>query len=311
MDRSRVSETTFIILSMASSVALSYLSGGIFVFTLPMLFLGRRIKRTVNYVLLQIVTYICVIAVNLLQYRGFFSSPYWGIIAFSCLMPFVSISQTLVYTSMREKSNSVMRKLVSASIPAFILGTAFAVWLASPVGSESFQTLAASIKQSFENTNAVMGIDFSQISDLMLPMMLIVMVPASMIFAAFPIIVSEFAANSADEQWQYGMANMKMPKKYVLVIAAAVAVTGVSYLVDAVPAYVAVAGWNVGLGMGLHYVLNGYSILVAYFRRRTAYVSAARILVLVVVMGFIPGIGFAVYFGLAVLGILENWIKLR
>ena len=117
--------------------------------------------------------------------------------------------------------------------------------------------------------------------------------------------------NRFDEDWQYDFANMKLPDPYVWVFFASWAVALVSNWVEAVPTWILILGWNVALTMTVLYMVVGVSILVAFARRRTAAITAGRIVFTVVLLSFIPVLNVIMFIGLPVLGILETWIAFR
>ena len=306
--RQRKPDVWSIVLSMGASIALVYLGTGTVIFTLPLLLLTKRIQSTGKNLLIQGVTYAIAMFLQFQPYFGYFSPVNLGIILFGALFPLASALASLIYTGMGEKSSSILRKLVWASFPAFVLGTAFAVWITSSGATESLSGLNSSIAAVLQEFK---GLDFTLSSDIILAAIIMLAVPVSIAFGAFPILISEFVLNSRDEQFQFEFANMKMPSVYAWLMLATVAAIVPGYMVDGYPPALLLAGWNCALGLGLHYCLNGFSILVSFFRRRTAYVSAGRVFVLTVLAGLLPGVNIAVFFGLFALGVLENWIKFR
>lgn len=309
MQKIDASQSLKVLLCMSVSIALAYMGGGIFVYTLPLLLLTKRISSTKKAVLIQSVTYLCALLVMIFPYLNYLTPENYGIIAFSLLFPFVSAVEALVYTSMRDKSKSVLRKMVKASLVAFIVPTAFAVWLTSSYGLVSFNGLRSVLGEVLK-TDAL-GINITEYLDLILSLFMLLATPISMVFAALPILVAEFIQNSRDEEWQFEFANMKMPNNYFWVLCGFVCLTAVGYLVKGGPTFVSIIGWNFGLGLCLHYMLNGFSVLIAFFRRRTAYVAPGRLFVLLILMSLLPALNVVVGIGLFSLGILETWMKFR
>ena len=104
---------------------------------------------------------------------------------------------------------------------------------------------------------------------------------------------------------------MKLPDSYVWVFFASWAVALVSNWVQAIPVWVLVLGWNLALTMTVLYLVVGVSILVAFARRRTAAITAGRIVFTVVLLCFIPIVNAILFIGLPILGVLETWIAFR
>jgi hypothetical protein len=63
--------------------------------------------------------------------------------------------------------------------------------------------------------------------------------------------------------------------------------------------------------MTVLYIVVGVSILVAFARRRTAAITAGRIVFTVVLLCFLPIVNAVVLVGLPLLGVLETWIAFR
>ena len=123
--------------------------------------------------------------------------------------------------------------------------------------------------------------------------------------------IADVNVNRFDEDWQYDFANMKLPDQYVWVFFASWVVALVSNWVDAIPVWILVIAWNLALTMTVLYLVVGVSILVAFARRRTAAITAGRIVFMVVLLCLIPVVNVIVLIGLPVLAVLETWIAFR
>lgn len=309
MNTSRV----YAAMATVATVVLAYLTGGAFLFTLPFLLTGRRFGRTSTYVGMQATAYLASVVVLLLPYRGFFNSPNWGIIGFSAIYPLIISLEALIYSGMRDRSRSFLRKIVKASVPAFVIGGLFAVWLTSPAGSESYDVLQSSIVLTFESMFAELGMsgELEALASAILPMGLYLTVPLSMILGALPIVISEFMNNSLSEQWNDDIANMKLPDKYFWFFLASLVLVVPELFVKDYSRTLSIVGMNFLLGISLHYAVNGFSIVVSFFRKRIVYFHARRLIFPMILLSFFPGLNFVMVGGLVMLGIMENWLILR
>ncbi len=74
---------------------------------------------------------------------------------------------------------------------------------------------------------------------------------------------------------------------------------------------VGIIGWNIGLGLGLLYFVQGVSILYWLLRRRGARLSLGTSIVLGLLILLLPGINVLMMLGIPLLGISEIWIRYR
>ena len=138
-----------------------------------------------------------------------------------------------------------------------------------------------------------------------------IIAPMGLVMLALPVVIADVNVNRFNEDWQYDFANMKLPDQYVWVFFGSWATALVCNLVKSIPMWAMAVCWNMALAMTVLYMVVGVSILVAFARRRTAAITAGRIVFTVVLLCFIPFVNAVVMIGLPILGVLETWIAFR
>lgn len=296
------------VICIAMSVLFSKMSLASLFFNLPLLLFVPRIRETGKAVLTFVITMVIIVGWTLLDYKEFLNTDGLGIILFVLYYEVVSSIGAIVWTACRNYSDSVLRKLVICSFPIAAIGLAYSISLGLPFAEGWRDGIKATIPAMF-NVEAF-GINAGAFGELFLSVLKLTMVPIGLVFSALPILVSEFWLKKSDDNWQFGFANMKMPDSYIWIFMAAWALVLVTFVAD-IPDWLITVGYNVALGLSLHYYVGGLSIITARYRKRTQAVTAFRIFVPVVLLSLLPGVNFVVISGLTVLGALETWIKLR
>ena len=294
-----------LIFGTAIGIILSRFAIGSILMTVPVLLVCPGIRNTAYKVLSFAAMLAGVLVWTLIQQRTLIGTEYWPFIILSLYTPFSMIIGSAVWTVGGSYSRSSMRKFFWAAIPVFVMGLALAFYFASEKSSLVRYELANGIIAMFPTD--YLSVDFSSMVMNVVNTMALFFAPAVVLGLALPIVIADVNVNRFDEDWQYDFANMKLPDPYVWVFFASWAVALVSNWVEAVPTWILVLGWNVALTMTVLYMVVGVSILVAFARRRTAAITAGRIVLTVVLLCIIP----IMYIGLPLLGVLETWIAFR
>lgn len=290
-------------------IILSRFMIGSLVMTVPVLLVCPGIRKTCTKVLSYAAMLLGVAAWTMIQQRTLIGTEYWPFILVSLYMPASTIIGCAVWTVGGAYSRSSMRKFFWASIPVFVIGLAMAFYFASESSALVRAELANGIISMFPTD--YLSVDYTSMIQTVVNMMSLFFAPVSVLTLALPIVIADVNVNRFDEDWQYDFANMKLPDSYVWVFFASWAVALVSNWVQAIPVWVLVLGWNLALTMTVLYLVVGVSILVAFARRRTAAITAGRIVFTVVLLCFIPIVNAILFIGLPILGVLETWIAFR
>lgn len=298
-----------LIFGTAIGIILSRFAIGSILMTVPVLLVCPGIRNTAYKVLSFAAMLAGVLVWTLIQQRTLIGTEYWPFIILSLYTPVSMIIGSAVWTVGGSYSRSSMRKFFWAAIPVFVMGLALAFYFASEKSSLVRYELANGIIAIFPTD--YLSVDFSSMVMNVVNTMALFFAPAVVLGLALPIVIADVNVNRFDEDWQYDFANMKLPDPYVWVFFASWAVALVSNWVEAVPTWILVLGWNVALTMTVLYMVVGVSILVAFARRRTAAITAGRIVFTVVLLCIIPVLNVIMYIGLPLLGVLETWIAFR
>ena len=311
MEQNRRNSVTEILLLIASGFLLSQFSIGMFIFTVPFLLAAPGFKNKNVPVLMIALSGLFSVIMELVNFKGFIGdSAYYGIIGFSLYYPLAITLVSAMWIRLRDFSSLVLRKLVISNIPVVILGLGLALWLSSGNGKEAFSLFTESVT-SIIPSQLTEQIDAQLFAEVFMSLMLICMVPFGMIFGSLPVLISEFIIHKTDETWQNDFADMLMPPFFAWICMGlwAIAISG-SLFLD-LPLWLSVVVWNLVLGLSLHYILAGISIICARTRRKNPEIKSSKICVFCLICCFMPGMNIVFVSGFFIAGILETWIKMR
>lgn len=289
-------------------ILFSRFSLGSMLMTVPLLLVVPRIRKTCFVWLSYSLLFLGAMGWTLLDSRELLSSQYAGFVAFSLYMPVCTLVGSAVWTASGRRSRVGLRRFFLACIPVAVLGLALSVWFST----ESADTVKGLIRSSmlYMFPEGTLGFSMEAMIDTIVTLLSLMFVPMGMVSAGLPILVSELILYRNDEDWQYDFAYMKLPDAFVWAFLGCLALSlGANFL--QVPYWTVAVLWNMVFALGLLYAVQGVSILVALFRRRTAAVSAARVIVLVLCLCMMPGLNIVCLVALPILGMLETWIRFR
>lgn len=309
MEQTDRAASRFLILATVIGVILSRFAIGSIVMTVPLLLVCPKVRNTGLKVLSFAVMLLGTVIWTIIQNRALLGTEYWPIILLGLFTPVLNIIGSAVWTVGGNYSRSSMRKFFWASIPVFVLGLAMAFYFASAGSAQVRAAITSTILSMFPEGS--LSVDITSVVQMAMNVAALFFAPSSVLALALPIVIADVNVNRFDEQWQYDFANMKLPDAYVWVFFASWIVALVSNWVEAIPLWIYVLFWNLALTMTVLYLVVGVSILVAFARRRTAAVTAGRIVFLVVVLCLIPVLNAILFIGLPLLGVLETWISFR
>ena len=309
MEQTDRAASRFLIFATVIGVILSRFAIGSIVMTVPLLLVCPKVRNTGLKVLSFAVMLLGTATWTIIQNRTLLGTEYWPIILLGLFTPVLNIIGSAVWTVGGNYSRSSMRKFFWASIPVFVLGLAMAFYFASAGSAQVRAAITSTILSMFPEE--YLSVDITSVVQMAMNVAALFFAPSSVLALTLPIVIADVNVNRFNEEWQYDFANMKLPDSYVWVFFASWIVALVSNWVEAIPLWIYVLSWNLALTMTVLYLVVGVSILVAFARRRTAAVTAGRIVFLVVVLCLIPVVNAILFIGLPLLGVLETWISFR
>ena len=292
------------------SVLLSRIGFGFFLFPLPILTATYRLRNQVLRIVAQAVTFLIVILmqiITLLRLRGTLLSDY----CYVGIVFVISVSLiALIYSSLRNFSSAVLRRIVFACIPVIILACISLFRITSlnfEAASEYFEAVFAEVFKIL-NTNTEtfmymvrMTVNYG-------------LIPVCLFFGILNIFLSENICNRFNNQWKEEFALMKMPRHYLWFLAVLVLFLVVSMIFN-LPEIVKIITVNLFSSFSMFYVINGISVFYSRVRKKKNNTSVGLFLLIFFIFLFIPFAGTVVLL-LCLLtgvfeGILENRLVLR
>ncbi|MCR5761193.1 MAG: hypothetical protein K6F82_04290 [Sphaerochaetaceae bacterium] len=312
MDNSRqtaVYRNVFIVLMILSSVVLSRLSMGLLLFPIPVLLSVNSIADKRKAVAVHLAASAAVIGVYLVTSYELFTAEYVTIGLLGLLFPLTTCIACTLWTALRDYSNSVLRKLVICSFPTAAIALAFSIWICLPAAEQSVETMSS--VYSLVVPQDLLGEVTVDIVGIFIGVLKLGSVPVAMLLQTLPILISECLLHRRDEKWYFDFADMKMPYKYVWIYLILLFLSVVAPRLSFVGQIPVIIFWNLTLGLSLHFILEGVSIVVYLLRKRSLFFTPGRIMIYMAFAMVIPGLNMFVLSALLALGVFENWIKFR
>ena len=298
-----------LIFSVLLGVVLSRFSLGSVLMTLPILLVCPRIRQTSIKVAAFAAILVGTAVWTVVQNRLILGTEYWPFIFVGLYLPACLTVGSAVWAIGGDYSRSSMRKFYWASIPVFVMGLALSLYFASDSSQNVRLALAESVLYYFPSD--MLSVDISSAVKIVIDSMMLVFAPVAVLLLAIPVVITDVNLNRYDEDWQYDFANMKLPDFFVWILFGSWVGALVCKLVSGIPLWFLALTWNLALSMTVLYFIVGVSILVAFARRRTAALTAGRIVFTVAIACLIPFLNVAVIFILPLLGVLETWVNFR
>ena len=298
-----------LVLGVILGIVLSRLTIGSIFMTVPILLACPSVRKASARLLAFAAIALGVVVWTLIEFREILGTEYLPMVFVSLYVPIAVTAGSAVWTVGSGYSRSSMRKFFWACIPVFVMGAALSVYFASEKSAPVRAVLVESYLSVFPTDS--LSMDISSVVQAVVNSMMLFFAPMGLMLLAVPVVISDINLNRYDEDWQYDFANMKLPDAYVWVLFASWALALLTNFVTAIPLWIMALMWNLALSLSVLYFVVGVSILVAFARRRTAALTAGRIVLMVALACIIPVVNMIVLFGLVLLGVLETWIRFR
>ena len=290
-------------------ILFSRFSLGSVLMTIPLLLVVPRVRKLWQAMLAFAVVLIGTVLWSVLDNKEVIAAGYGSVLLISLFLPVCTIIGTTAWTVSSRNSRAGLRKFFYSILPVVVLGLALAIWFSTDYATTAKEILKNSLLYAFPEDT--LGVNIESIVDLALSFLNVSFVPMGMVVVAIPVLISELMMYRYDEAWQYDFACMKLPDPFIWLFFGFWVLALTSSLVTAIPMMIYCIAWNVALALTVLYSVQGLSILVARFRRTTAFMSVGKVVTLVILLCFIPGLNLVCIVGLPILGLLETWFRFR
>ena len=298
-----------LILVTVVGILFSRFSLGSVIMTIPLLMIAPRVKDLWQVLLAFAVVLVGTVLWSVLYYKNVIEAGYGSVLAVSLFLPVCTVIGTATWTAVSRKSRAGMRKFFLTCIPIVVLALALALWFSSDNATSTKELLKQSMLAIFSEES--LGYSFETVVDLALSFLSISFLPMGMLIVGIPVLISELIMYRYDEAWQYDFAFMKLPDPFIWLFFGFWVLALTSSLVSAIPLALYCVAWNVALALTVLFAIQGLSIIVARFRRTSAYFSVGKVVGLLLILCLLPGVNLICIVGLPVLGVLETWFRFR
>ena len=298
-----------LVLVTVVGILFSRFSLGSVLMTIPLLVVVPNVKKLWQALLAFAVMLVGTVTWTVIDNLEVIKAGYGSVLAITLFLPVCTICGATAWAIVSRKSRAGLRKFFYACAPAVVLGLALAVWFSTDYAASTKEILKGSLLYAFPEDT--LGVNIESIVDLMMSFLNVSFVPMGMAVVAIPVLISDLIMYRYDEAWQYDFACMKLPDPFIWAFFGFWALALASSLVSSIPMLVYCISWNVAFAITVLYAVQGLSILVALFRRRTAFMSVGRVVGFALLLCLIPGLNLIGLVGLPVLGLLETWLRFR
>jgi hypothetical protein len=281
----------WILYGLISSVL--YLSGfsfGLFLLPLQMFFEKKQLKEN------RYLTYLVVIVVVAWRSFGALNNP---VILITLLEFFGMLSMLIALEWYQPKSQDLVFSLM------YGLGFVFSAPLVGLISqNHEIRQMVGQVFQDF--FPSLLDSEREEILSVMISIMQRSFGLGVFLTASFVLFVGKMLGSKTfRDQWRISLADFELGSIYlwVLILSWAVALMDTQFPLG----IFGMLSWNIALGTGVMYGLQGLAILQAWFNGKQRPKSSPIGLLLFLLL--VPGINGVVAIGLPLLGISENWIR--
>ncbi len=290
-------------------ILFSRFSIGSVIMTVPLLMVTPKVKKLWQALLAFAVVLVGTVVWSVIDFKDVIHAGYGSVLVVSLFLPVCTVIGSATWTAVSRKSRAGLRKFFLTCIPVVVMSLALSIWFSSDNATATKEILKQSMLAIFSEES--LGYNFESVIDLAMSFLSISFLPMGMMIVGVPVLISELMMYRYDEAWQYDFAFMKLPDPFIWGFFGFWVLALTSSLVSTIPMAIYCVAWNVALGVSVLYAIQGLSILVARFRRTSAYFSVGKIVGLVLLLCLLPGINLVCLVGLPVLGVLETWFRFR
>lgn len=290
-------------------ILFSRFSIGSVIMTVPLLMVTPKVKKLWQALLAFAVVLVGTVVWSVIDFKDVIQAGYGSVLVVSLFLPVCTVIGSATWTAVSRKSRAGLRKFFLTCIPVVVMSLALSIWFSSDNATATKEILKQSMLAIFSEES--LGYNFESVIDLAMSFLSISFLPMGMMIVGVPVLISELMMYRYDEAWQYDFAFMKLPDPFIWGFFGFWVLALTSSLVSTIPMAIYCVAWNVALGVSVLYAIQGLSILVARFRRTSAYFSVGKIVGLVLLLCLLPGINLVCLVGLPVLGVLETWFRFR
>ncbi len=290
-------------------ILFSRFSIGSVIMTVPLLMVTPKVKKLWQALLAFAVVLVGTVVWSVIDFKDVIHAGYGSVLVVSLFLPICTVIGSATWTAVSRKSRAGLRKFFLTCIPVVVMSLALSIWFSSDNATATKEILKQSMLAIFSVES--LGYNFESVIDLAMSFLSISFLPMGMMIVGVPVLISELMMYRYDEAWQYDFAFMKLPDPFIWGFFGFWVLALTSSLVSTIPMAIYCVAWNVALGVSVLYAIQGLSILVARFRRTSAYFSVGKIVGLVLLLCLLPGINLVCLVGLPVLGVLETWFRFR
>ena len=281
----------WILYGLISSIL--YLSGfsfGLFLLPLQMFFEKKQPKEN------RYLTYLVLCIVVVWRFFGALNNP---IILITLLEFFGMLSMLLILEWYQTSSNDLVFSLM------YMVGFVFSAPLVGLISQNNdLRQVVGQVFQDFFPT--LLDSEREEILSVMISIMQRSFGLGIFLTASFVLFVGKMlGGKSFRDQWRLGLADFVLRPIYVwiLILSWALALIDTQFSLG----ILGIVSWNIALGTGALYGLQGLAILQSWFNGKQRPKSSPIGLLLFLML--VPGINGVVAIGLPLLGVSENWIR--
>ena len=288
-----------------------YLGFGEFIFVFPLLLLSTRFKKKVSALAILVEAFIVVFYTYLSRAEGELSLL---LMLFELYIPLSLLAAGMTWLISEGKRIGI--RLLLALLPSILFFIILYVFLEQePALLDSFLILAEDVFEAllspFINFGAMDGTLVSFIIETILLVIASLIIPLVLCFVCATCFSFESVLHSRESDWEEKVMCLEYNPDAVWGFIVSWALVLLLRFVSA-PLLLEIAVLNVAGIWTVVYAVQGFSVVFARLRRRSAAMRSMTLLIIVIVLTvLLPGINFIILIGLPLIGVLESFFDLK
>ncbi len=300
-----------VLLAVVVSFAMSNLGVGALVFTLPLLVLSKRTSRLGTDTACVAVLVLVLLKLVYTLRSGMTDALTLGLVGVNAFVPLSLILGALVWVNTSDRP--LFERILSMCVPPFVVFFLLEFWFT--MNQEAALEVMDDYRKVYLNLVSALTGEEGEGSDLVFQVFMYGVLGCIVAFTSLLNIANAFIASASgrfvDERKDMGIMYFRIPGWFVYPFLGLWACVLAFHFVD-VPVQLLLAIMNLAMMASAIYGLQGFSIVYFNLKKRLENLRAIRLFfVFAILMFFFVGANLILWFGLPLLGVLENWIVLR
>lgn len=303
MDQQKSLAYKYMLIALVISLLLSRVALGSLFFAIPILLVYQMLKDKKAILGLLLVDLVAVVTFAFIDLKGNVSPSF---LAIGLYFPLTLILGSFLWILLDGKHLYPIWRFVF-STSSILLCSIFAYFVISK-NTESHETIKTVFLSMFQLD--ILGVDPEILFTVMVDFVKRSFFAMAVFLLGFNIAISEMINHRRDNEWKTRVSNFKIDVDAVWFFLCSWLLIFLGSIIN-YPMILNVIFWNFALSISLLYAVQGFAIIANFMLKRNSQFSFGKLIWLLILLAFLPGVNFVVVFLLPILGVLETWVDFK